>query len=107
MVELAKLSGALVVPRDALNNGPDGQFVYVVTPDLTAQPHPVKLLFDDGAFAAISGDVKEGDRVVTQGQLRVLPGGKVSVGGGRGRAGRGEGGEGRRGGRGRGDSREG
>jgi len=102
VVELAKLQGALVVPRDALNNGPDGQFVYVVTPDMTAQAHPVKLLFDDGAYAAISSDLKEGDRVVTQGQLRVLPGGKVSIGGGRG-----EGGAGRRGGRGRGDSREG
>jgi len=104
VVELANLSGALVVPRDALNNGPDGQYVYVVTPDMTAQQHPVKLLFDDGAFAAIASDIHEGDRVVTNGQLRVLPGGKVSVGG------RGEGGagEGRRGGgRGRGGRRGG
>lgn len=111
VVELAKLPNALVVPRDALNNGPDGQFVYVVTPDMTAQPHPVKLLFDDGAFAAISSDLQEGDRVVTNGQLRVLPGGKVAIGGGRGGARGGEGGEGRRGGGrgrgGRGDGNEG
>ncbi|MBV9549529.1 MAG: efflux RND transporter periplasmic adaptor subunit [Alphaproteobacteria bacterium] len=98
VVELANLPNALVVPCDAVNNGPDGQFVYVVTPDMTAQEHAVKLLFDDGAFAAISSDIHEGDRVITQGQLRVLPGGKVSLG----RGGRGEGGasEGRRGGRG-------
>ncbi len=104
VVELASLPGALVVPRDAINNGPDGQFVYVVTPDMTAEQHAVKLLFDDGAFAAISSDIHEGDRVVTNGQLRVLPGGKVSIGG------RGEGGagEGRRGGgRGRGGRRGG
>jgi multidrug efflux system membrane fusion protein len=100
VVELAKLPQALVVPRDALNNGPDGQYVYVVTPEMTAQAHPVKLLFDDGAFAAISSDLHPGDRVVTQGQLRVLPGGKVSIGG------RGTGGEGRRG-RGRGEGNEG
>ena len=103
VVELASLPNALVVPRDALNNGPDGQYVYVVTPDMTAQPHPVKMLFDDGAFAAISSDLHEGDRVITNGQLRVLPGGKVSVG----RGGRGAG-EGRRGGRGgRGGGRRG
>jgi multidrug efflux system membrane fusion protein len=94
VVELANLPQALVVPRDALNNGPDGQFVYVVTPEMTAVEHPVKLLFDDGAFAAISSDLHEGERVVTNGQLRVLPGGKVSIGGGRGAGG----GEGRRGG---------
>ena len=102
VVELASLPQALVVPRDALNNGPDGQFVYVVTPDMTATQHPVKMLFDDGSFAAISSDLHEGDRVITNGQLRVLPGGKVAIGG-RGGRGAGEGragGEGRRGGRG-------
>jgi len=97
VVELASLSGATVVPRDALNNGPDGQFVYVVTPDLTAQQKPVKMLFDDGTFAAVSADLHEGDRVITNGQLRVLPGGKVSLG--RGGAGAGEGRRGGRGGR--------
>ena len=102
VVELANLPKALVVPRDALNNGPDGQFIYVVTPDMTAEKHPVKLLFDDGSFTAISSDLQEGDRVVTNGQLRVLPGGKVAIGGGRGARGAGAGGgEGRRGGGGR------
>lgn len=95
VVELANLSQALVVPRDALNSGPDGQFVYTVSPELVAQSHPVKLLFDDGTDAAISGDIQPGDRVITQGQLRVLPGGKVTIGGegGAGRA------NGKRGGR--------
>ena len=79
VVELANLPNALVVPRDALNSGPDGQFIYVVTAEMTAQSHPAKLLFDDGTFAAISSDIQPGDRVVTQGQLRVLPGGKVSI----------------------------
>jgi multidrug efflux system membrane fusion protein len=79
VVELANLPNALVVPRDALNSGPDGQFIYVVTAEMTAQSHPAKLLFDDGTFAAISSDIQPGDRVITQGQLRVLPGGKVSI----------------------------
>ena len=108
VVELATLPDALVVPRDAVNNGPNGQFIYVVSPGMTAEEHPVKLLFDDGAYAAISSDLHEGDSVITEGQLRVVPGGKVTIAretGGAGRAGRGgrdgrsgRGGRGRRGG---------
>jgi multidrug efflux system membrane fusion protein len=99
VVELDQLHNALVVPRDAVNNGPTGQFVYVVTPEMTAQEQPVKVLFDDGTFSAVTGNLEEGDRVVTNGQLRVLPGGKVTIGGGRGR------GEGRGNGEGRGRGR--
>ena len=100
VVELDTLRNANVVVRDAVNNGPNGQFVYVVTPEMTAQERPVKVLFDDGTHAAITGSVEPGDRVITNGQLRVIPGGKVRIGGGA-RGGRGEGnGEGR--GRGRG-----
>ncbi|MBX7201103.1 MAG: efflux RND transporter periplasmic adaptor subunit [Rhodospirillaceae bacterium] len=77
-VEMDNIQGATVVPRDAVNDGPDGSFVYVVA-DRKALSRPVKVLFDDGDFAAISGDVKAGDQVVTEGQLRVVPGGLVNV----------------------------
>jgi multidrug efflux system membrane fusion protein len=95
VVELDTLRGALVMPREAVNNGPNGQFVYVVATDMTAREQPVRVLFDNGTMAAVSGNLQEGDRVVTNGQLRVLPGGKVTISNGRGnstsegRAGRG------------------
>ena len=54
VVELATFPNAMVVPREAVNIGPDGQFVYVVSPSMTAEQHPVKVLFDDGANAAIA-----------------------------------------------------
>jgi multidrug efflux system membrane fusion protein len=103
VVELANLPNAIVVPRDALNNGPDGQYVYAVSPEGRAEQHPVKMLFDDGSFAAISSDLHEGDSVIVDGQLRVVPGGKVTIvkgdgAGERGGRGRGRGGRGRRGG---------
>ena len=80
VVELANLPNALVVPREAVNNGPNGQFVYVVTAQARAEERPVKLLFDDGSYDAITAtDVHAGDRVITDGQLRVLPGGKVQI----------------------------
>ncbi len=98
VVALDMLHDALVVPREALNNGPDGQFVYVVSPEMTAEVLKVKLLFDDGTNSAIQGNLREGQMVVTQGQLRVLPGGKVSTGRGEGGRGGGRRGGGRRGG---------
>jgi len=81
VVALDTLRDTLVVPREAVNNGPNGQYVFVVAADLTAQERPVRVLFDDGTHAAVTGNLQEGDRVVTTGQLRVLPGGKVRISG--------------------------
>jgi multidrug efflux system membrane fusion protein len=85
-VVLSQIPHATLVPRDAVNTGPDGTFVYVVK-DGVAQQEPVKLEFDDGVNDAVSGDLKKGDLVVTDGQLRVLPGAKVSISGTKKRAG--------------------
>jgi multidrug efflux system membrane fusion protein len=79
-VALAEIPNATLVPREAVNTGPDGQFVFAIK-DGRAQQTPVKVLFDDGVNDAISGDIKKGDVVITEGQLRVLPGGKVSISG--------------------------
>jgi multidrug efflux system membrane fusion protein len=84
-VELDDIPGALVVPRDAVNDGPDGSYVYVVA-DNKAVSHPVKILFDDTRYVAVSGDIKSGDQVITEGQLRVDPGSPVRVIGGKGSA---------------------
>ena len=77
-VALSEIPHATLVPREAVNTGPDGQFVYVVK-DETAQQIPVKILFDDGVHDAASGDLKKGDQVITEGQLRVIPGAKVNI----------------------------
>ncbi len=77
-VNLAEIPHALQVPREALNTGPDGQFLYVVR-DGAAQQVAVKMLFDDGVYDAVSGDLKKGEQVITDGQLRVIPGATVSV----------------------------
>ena len=87
-VMLSEIPHATLVPRDAVNTGPDGQFVYVVK-DGVADQRPVQLEFDDGVNDAVSGDLKAGDLVVTDGQLRVLPGAKVSISGTKKRAGAG------------------
>jgi multidrug efflux system membrane fusion protein len=77
-VALAEIPEATVVPRESVNTGPDGQFVYVVK-DGVAQQRFVKVLFDDGVNEAVQGQLVAGELVITEGQLRVLPNGKVNV----------------------------
>jgi membrane fusion protein, multidrug efflux system len=77
-VALSEIPHATIVPREAVNTGPDGQFVYAVR-NSAAQQVMVKVLFDDGTNDAISGEVHKGDQVIVDGQLRVIPGAKVSV----------------------------
>ncbi|HEX5050017.1 MAG TPA: efflux RND transporter periplasmic adaptor subunit, partial [Gammaproteobacteria bacterium] len=80
-VRLDRLPLATVVPRAAVNEGPDGQFAYVVTADRRAEQRKVRVLFDDGTDVAIDGDVRPGELVIVEGQLRVVPGAAVSYDG--------------------------
>jgi membrane fusion protein, multidrug efflux system len=78
-VTLNQIDNAVVVPHDAVNLGADSSYVYVVTPQLTAALRNVTVLYDNGTQTAVKGDVKPGDRVVTEGQLRLVPGAKVVI----------------------------
>ncbi len=78
-IQLADIKNATVVPRAAVNNGPQSQFVYVVAAENTVEMHPVKVLFDDGKNMAIESDVAPGQTVIIDGALRALPGGRVRV----------------------------
>ena len=78
-ITINQLPNAVVVPRDAVNAGPDSSYVFVVDKQSVVVQKPVTVLNDDGANDAIKGDVKPGDRVVTDGQLRIVPGVKVAV----------------------------
>lgn len=78
-VTLNQVPGATVVPRDAVNVGPDSSYVYVLDKDHVVSSKTVKVLNDDGVVDAIQGDVKPGDQVVVEGQLRIVPGSKVQI----------------------------
>lgn len=77
-VELDSIPDALVVPHEAVNEGPDGAYVYAIQ-DERAMLKPVNVLFDDSKNAAVEGKLAVGEKVVTDGQLRVVPGAKVYV----------------------------
>jgi multidrug efflux system membrane fusion protein len=70
---------AIVVPTAALQTSQQGTYVYVVNQDLTAQPQPVKVAWTLGDETVIASGVQPGQRVVTDGQLRLTPGTKVDI----------------------------
>jgi multidrug efflux system membrane fusion protein len=78
-ITLDQIQGATVVPRDAVNVGPDSSYVYVVNKQNLVAQKNVQVLNDDGTNDAIKGDIKPGDTVITEGQLGVVPGNKVTI----------------------------
>jgi membrane fusion protein, multidrug efflux system len=76
---IEKLNRAIVVPREAVNIGPDGRYVFTIDAKGDAQMRAVTVLYDDGKSDAVSGDIHAGDEVITQGQLRVVPGKPVAI----------------------------
>ena len=79
MVKLATDSGAIVVPSAAVQTGPEGQYVFVVTRDRTVEMRTVTVARTAGVETVIKEGVKAGETVVTDGQLRLVPGSRINV----------------------------
>jgi multidrug efflux system membrane fusion protein len=76
---LSTQKSALVVPTKAIQTGQQGEYVYVVTADSTAQSRPVKTAGAYQNLTLIADGLKPGERVIVNGQLRVAPNAKVMV----------------------------
>jgi len=76
---LETYKNTVTVPRESLNIGQDGNYVYVIGNDMKAQIRPVRVLYQDQVIAALATGVQTGERVVTDGQLRVTPGVTVAI----------------------------
>lgn len=70
---------ALVVPANAVSEGPNGDFVYVIHPDLTAQVKTVKTGTSEAGFTIIENGVSERDEVVVDGQYMLKPNAHVRL----------------------------
>jgi multidrug efflux system membrane fusion protein len=70
---------AVVVPTQAVQAGQQGPFVFVVKADSTVESRSVKIGRRLPRELVIEQGVKAGERVVTDGQLRLLPGSRVEV----------------------------
>lgn len=69
--------GVFVVPTTAVQTTQDGSTLYVVKPDKTVELRNVKVVRTDGDRTLLATGVADGETVVTDGQLRLLPGAKV------------------------------
>jgi multidrug efflux system membrane fusion protein len=72
------LAHALTVPSVAVNQGPNGPFVFVVKDD-KASVRPVSVITTQDSTAVIKTGLTEGDVVVTDGQLSLKQGSKVRM----------------------------
>ena len=69
----------VVVPTPAVQTGQQGQFVFVVKDDGTAEMRPVTVARTADQWAVIEKGLQAGETVVTDGQLRLAPGAKVEI----------------------------
>ncbi|MGH9969461.1 MAG: efflux RND transporter periplasmic adaptor subunit [Pyrinomonadaceae bacterium] len=76
---LSTIHSAVLVPASAPQMSANGSFVYVVKQDSTAEQRAVSLGQRQGDLIVVEKGVEPGERVVTNGQLGVTPGGKVVI----------------------------
>ena len=74
------VDGGLVIPAQAVQRGPDGDYVYQVQADSTVKMQPVRVAGEVGdSHVMIGSGLKVGEQVVTEGQFRLKPGSKVNA----------------------------
>jgi len=71
------MPNAVLVPKTAIVQGPQGAAVYVVDANDVAQARPVQLDREVAKGWIVKSGLKAGERVVTDGVIRVRPGAKV------------------------------
>lgn len=77
-LKLAEEPRAIVVPNAAVQASQRGEIVYVVKADQTVEARPIKVGWVEGAEAVVSAGLTAGETVVTDGQLRLTPGARVT-----------------------------
>jgi membrane fusion protein, multidrug efflux system len=78
-VTLSTEPNAIVVPTAAVQNGQQGNYVFVVKPDMTVDLRTVSVQRQVAETTVVENGLKPDEIVVTDGQLRLIPGTKVSI----------------------------
>ena len=79
VVTLTTDQAAIVVPTVAVQASQQGDVAFVVKSDQTVDLRPVTVARTSGAESIIKDGLKAGDTVITDGQLRLVPGSRISV----------------------------
>jgi len=79
VLNLDTIYDATVVPTQAVQVGQQGQYVYVVGPDNKANLVTVKIKYSDGTTSVIEGNLKQGEQIVVDGHMQLMPGAPVEI----------------------------
>ena len=77
-VRLFDQADAILIPARSVQTGPNGQYVYVVKEDKTAELRKVTVERSEGEQVVVKGLAKD-EQVVTRGALRLAPGVRVEI----------------------------
>jgi multidrug efflux system membrane fusion protein len=78
-VEIDVRRHVLTLPLRAIQQGPDGPFVFVVGPNQVVAKRPVKVGRSSKVTAIVDAGLQQGEMVVTDGQYRIQSGTRVDV----------------------------
>jgi len=78
-VRLAEQVDAIIIPSTAVQNGPEGQYVYVIGAENLADIRKITVMRTDGERSIVTSGLQKGERVVTRGQLRLGPKTRVQI----------------------------
>ena len=79
-LRLYEQADAIIIPSSAVQNGPEGQYVYVIGQDLVANVRKISVQRTDGERTIVASGLAKGESVVTRGQLRLGPKTRVQIG---------------------------
>ncbi len=79
MLLLNEQANSVVVPSQAIQNGQNGEFIYVVKADQSVEFRRVETGIIEKGETVILNGVKAGETVVIDGQSRLVPGAKITT----------------------------
>jgi multidrug efflux system membrane fusion protein len=78
-VVLRVRKGVPTVPAQTVQQGPEGQYAYVIKPDDTVVRRPVEIAAVQDGIAVVSKGLQPGERIVVDGQYRLFQGARVRI----------------------------
>ena len=78
-LNLSTQKNAIIIPSTAVQTGQQGQYVYVIKPDNTAESRFISVGRTYQNVSVVTKGLNPGERVVVDGQLRLAPNMKVEV----------------------------
>jgi multidrug efflux system membrane fusion protein len=79
VLTLTSQPDAIVVPSQSIQTGQKGQYVFIIKNDLTVEDRPIIVGRTLNSETVIEKGLQSGEKVVTDGQLRLVPGAKVEI----------------------------